>query len=113
MFSSQSKIKDLSGVLRNLYDRQTFSRGFKSFEVKTFRYSCPIVLAGEESYPNSESALINRSAICYISKEERTKKNTEAMEWLEDNKELLNIRNGDSVKRIHKISAPNACFYLL
>ena len=90
MFSSQSKIKDLSGVLRNLYDRQTFSRGFKSFEVKSFRYSCPIVLAGEESYPNSESALINRSAICYISKEERTKKNTEAMEWLEDNKELLN-----------------------
>ena len=48
------------------------------------------MLAGEESYPNSESALINRSAICYISKEERTKKNTEAMEWLEDNKELLN-----------------------
>lgn len=90
MFSSQSKIKDLSGVLRNLYDRQTFSRGFKSFEVKTFRYSCPIVLAGEESYPNSEGALINRSAICYISKEERTKKNTEAMEWLEDNRELLN-----------------------
>lgn len=90
MFSSQSKIKDLSGVLRNLYDRQTFSRGFKSFEVKSFRYSCPIVIAGEESYPNSEGALINRSAICYISKEERTKKNTEAMEWLEDNRELLN-----------------------
>lgn len=90
MFTSQSKIKDLSGVLRNLYDRQSFSRGFKNFEVKNFRYSCPIVIAGEESYPNSEGALINRSAICYISKEERTSKNTEAMEWIEDNRELLN-----------------------
>lgn len=90
MFTSQSKIKDLSGVLRNLYDRQSFSRGFKNFEVKNFRYSCPIVIAGEESYPNSEGALINRSAICYISKEERTTKNTEAMEWIEDNRELLN-----------------------
>lgn len=84
------KIQKLSESLRNLYDRTTITRGDKSFKNKNFQLTRPIVIAGEESYPNGEKALIERSCIVYLSKRERTEKNSEAMMWLTKNKELMN-----------------------
>lgn len=84
------KIQKISESLRNLYDRTTISRGDKSFKVKDFQLTRPIILAGEESYPNQEKALIERSAIVYLSKRERTEEHTEAMKWLIENEKLLN-----------------------
>lgn len=84
------KIQKLSESLRNLYDRTTITRGDKSFKNKNFQLTRPIVIAGEESYPNGEKALIERSCIVYLSKRERTEKNSEAMMWLIKNKVLLN-----------------------
>lgn len=84
------KIQKLSESLRNLYDRTTISRGDKSFTTKDFRLTRPIILAGEESYPNSEKALIERSCIVYLSRRERTAEHTEAMKWLIENELLLN-----------------------
>lgn len=84
------KIQKLSESLRNLYDRTTISRGDKSFKTKDFQLTRPIILAGEESYPNAEKALIERSCIVYLSKRERTSEHTEAMKWLIENEELLN-----------------------
>lgn len=84
------KIQKISETLRNLYDRTSVMRGDKTFKVKEFQLNRPIILAGEESYPNSEKALIERSAIVYVSKSERTEKNTEAMKWLLENEVLLN-----------------------
>ncbi len=84
------KIQKLSESLRNLYDRTTITRGDKSFKNKNFQLTRPIIIAGEESYPNGEKALIERSCIVYLSKRERTEKNSEAMMWLTKNKELMN-----------------------
>lgn len=83
------KIQKLSESLRNLYDRTTITRGDKSFKNKDFQLTRPIIVAGEESYPNGEKALIDRSCIIYLSKRERTEKNTEAMMWLIKNESLL------------------------
>lgn len=83
------KIQKLSESLRNLYDRTTITRGDKSFKNKDFQLTRPIIVAGEESYPNGEKALIDRSCIIYLSKRERTEKNTEAMMWLIKNEILL------------------------
>jgi len=84
------KPKKIGGIFRNLYDRATISRGDRSFKNKTFRLARPLILAGEESYPNSEKALIERSCIVYISKRERNPKHEEAMRWLINNDEKLN-----------------------
>lgn len=84
------KISKISEVLRNLYDGSTVARGDKSFKSKNFYLGRPIIIAGEESYYNNEKALIDRSCIIYTSKNERTKENTEAMEWIVKNEALLN-----------------------
>lgn len=47
-------------------------------------------MAGEESFPHQEGASVSRSCIVYLSRRERTKENTEVMEWLIDNGEILN-----------------------
>lgn len=84
------KIAKLSETLRNLYDRATISRGDKSFRTKDFQLNRPLILVGEESYPNQEKALIERSCIVYLAKKERIENHTEAMKWIIKNEELLN-----------------------
>lgn len=84
------KINNTSETLRNLYDRATISKGNKSLKTTDFHLCRPIILAGEESYPNQEKALIERSCIIYLSRRERTEKNTAAMKWLVQNENLLN-----------------------
>ena len=84
------KMLKLSDSLRNLYDRTTISRGSRSFDVKEFQLSRPVIIAGEESYPNAEKALIDRSAIVYLSRRERQKSHTEAMKWIINNERLIN-----------------------
>jgi len=90
--SSLDKFKNLklSETLRNLYDRSTVSRSDKSFKNRNFQLNRPLILAGEESYPNSEKPLIERSCIVYLSKIEREAKHTANMKWLIENEELLN-----------------------
>lgn len=83
------KIQKLSETLRNLYDRASVSRGDKSLKTKDFRLLRPVIIAGEESYPNSETALMERSCIIYLSKRERKEEHTESMMWLIENEELL------------------------
>ena len=83
------KIQKLSEYLRNLYDKTTVTKGSKTFENKDFQLTRPVIMAGEESYPNNEKALIERSCIVYLSKKERTERNSEAMKWLIKNELLL------------------------
>ena len=89
MFSNQNKMKNISDSLRSLFDRSIISKGCKDFKVRNYRYMRPIILAGEESYPNSETALITRSAIIYISPSERTAESTESYKWLCENEKIL------------------------
>ena len=85
----QRKIQKLSDMLRNAYDRSNISRGDKTLEVKDFKLTRPLIIAGEESYYNNEKALTTRSCIVYLSKHERTVGNTEAMTYLMEHEELL------------------------
>lgn len=83
------KILKLSEILRNAYDRTSVSKGNRSLETVEFKLDRPIILVGEENYPNSEKALIERSCIVYLSKNERTEANTKSMEWIIYNQDLL------------------------
>ena len=85
----QRKIQKLSDMLRNAYDRSNISRGDKTLEVKDFKLTRPLIIAGEESYYNNEKALATRSCIVYLSKHERTPGNTESMVYLMEHEELL------------------------
>lgn len=76
------KLDEISQVLRDLYDRGVREKGNKMQKVYKYEYQTPIIIAGEENYPNSEKALITRSAIVYVSKAERTKENTLAIKCL-------------------------------
>ncbi|WP_461206909.1 CHC2 zinc finger domain-containing protein [Clostridium sp. DL1XJH146] len=84
------KIGNISETLRNLYDRSTISKGNKSLKTTDFNLCRPIIIAGEESYPNQEKALIERSCIIYLSRRERTEKHTTAMMWIIENEDILN-----------------------
>ena len=90
--SSLDKFKNLklSETFRNLYDRTTVSRSDKSFKNRNFQLNRPLVLVGEESYPNSEKPLIERSCIVYLSKKERSERHIQSMKWLSENDSLLN-----------------------
>lgn len=83
------KIQKLSDMFRIAYDRSPMNRGDKNFELKKFYLTRPLIMCGEESYPNQEKANITRSCIVYLSKHERTKENTKATFWLMDNENLL------------------------
>lgn len=98
-------IQKLSNILRNLYDRVSVSRGNKSFTVDTFRLQRPIIIIGEESYPNQEKALITRSCIVYLSRNERSEKTTEATFWLIKHKELLNKFGKSLINEILNMSS--------
>ncbi|AGK98184.1 CHC2 zinc finger domain-containing protein [Clostridium pasteurianum] len=82
-------ISKISDILRNLYDRDTISRGNKSLRVDYYQLIRPVIIVGEESYPNQEKALIERSCIVYLGKREREEKHTEAMKWITENEEIL------------------------
>lgn len=84
------KISKVSEVLRNLYDGSTVARGDKALKSKNFYLGRPVIIAGEEGYYNNEKALMDRSCIIYTSKNERTKENTEEMQWIIGNEKLLN-----------------------
>ena len=90
-------------MLRNSYDRTTINRGDKSFEIKDFKLTRPIVIAGEESYYNNEKALTTRSCIVYISKHERTAGNTEAMTYLMEHEELLKKLGKSLIMQVLKL----------
>ena len=101
------KVQKLSENFRNLYDRTTISRGDKSFKTKDFQLTRPLILAGEESYPNAEKALIERSAIVYLSKRERTQEHTDAMQWLTKNENILNKFGRSIIDEILNLSVDN------
>lgn len=84
------KLQRLSEILRNTYDKSVVSRGEKTLKTRAFKMERPIIMAGEESYPNQEKALITRSCIVYISKNERTQESSEAFLYLTSHKETLN-----------------------
>lgn len=84
------KIAKLSETFRNLYDRATVSRGDKSFKSKDFVMRRPLMIVGEESYPNHEKALIERSCIVYLSRRERTEEHGKAMKYITDKEGVLN-----------------------
>ena len=84
------KITKLSGIFRDVFDRNTNYKGDKAFNLKKFKLERPLIMAGEENYPNSEVAAVTRSCIVYLSKRERTDKHRQAIEWLEDHRSVLN-----------------------
>lgn len=84
------KILKLSEILRNAYDGTSVSKGNRSLETVEFKLDRPIILVGEESYPNSEKALIERSCIVYLSRNERVESHTKSMQWIIENQDLLN-----------------------
>jgi hypothetical protein len=98
------KTKKLGGIFRNLYDRSTISRGDKSFKNKCFQLNRSIVLVGEEGFPNSEKAMMERSCIVYLAKRERTEKHTQSMVWLSNNEALLNKLGKSLIEVILELS---------
>lgn len=102
------KNEKLSEIFRNSYDRATVSRGNKNLDNRNFVLNRPIILAGEESYKNSETALMERSCIVYLSKQERTKEQEFSMNWLQKNEILLNKLG---VSLINTILNLNVCEY--
>ncbi|NFH81790.1 DNA primase, partial [Clostridium botulinum] len=84
------KKDELSNIFRIAYDRDVISRGDKTFKVKSLKLNRPMIIAGEESIPGNEKAIVTRSCIVYLGKGERTEKNSKSMFWLMDHKESLN-----------------------
>jgi len=105
--SSLDKFKNLklSETLRNLYDRSTVSRSDKSFKNRNFQLNRPLVLAGEESYPNAEKPLIERSCIVYLSKIERDAKHIASMKWLTENEDKLNKLGRSLINTVLELSS--------
>lgn len=83
------KNQNISNTLRDLYDRHIVSKGNKSLNIRNFKMARPLVLCGEESYPNAEKANIERSAIVYTSCSDQNKNTKAAIDYLIKNEVLL------------------------
>lgn len=100
----KNKNAKLSETFRNAYDRAVVTRGDKTLSVNYYHLIRPLIISGEEGYYNQEKALIDRSCIVYLSKNERNKENTEAMQYLEANEVLLNKLGRSLVDMILNLS---------
>nr|DAI90555.1 MAG TPA: DNA primase [Caudoviricetes sp.] len=81
----------ISEILRNSYDRHTVDRGNRNLKSNTvLALTRPLILAGEETFVNNEKALNERSCIIYLSKSQRAKEQTAAMEWIINHQDILN-----------------------
>lgn len=101
----KNRLNEISGLLRDLYDRGVREKGNKLQKVYKYEYQRPIIIAGEESYPNAEKALVTRSCIVYVSKTERTKENTEAIKYLMDHQKDLNSLGRSIIAAILDLSS--------
>lgn len=98
------RLNFISSTLRNAYDGISTTRGRKDLTTTEFTPSCPVVICGEESYPHSEKALIERSFINYISKHERKDFHVEAMTFLQKNTNLINKLGNTILKYVLELS---------
>ena len=89
----------LSDLLRNLYDRNNIEKGQKDLTTVSFNLSRPLILVGEESYPNSEKAAIERSCIVYLAYRDRTDKSHNSLMWLKSNEDILNRLGYSMIKQ--------------
>lgn len=96
----ESQILMLSEMLRNLYDRHSVDRGNRKLTNKKFPLTRPIIMAGEERYSDGEKALYERSCIVYLSKGQRTKEHTVAMNWIIEHQNILNKLGRSIVNQI-------------
>lgn len=94
----------VSDVIRNLYTRTNVSKGQKDLTTLTFPLRRPLILVGEESYPNNEKAAIERSCIIYLAAKDRTEKSHNSLMWLIDHKEVLNKLGYSMIKQALKLS---------
>lgn len=94
----------ISNLLRNSYDRQSVEKGQKDLSTIYFQLSRPLVLVGEESYPNSEKAAIERSCIVYLSSKDRTEKSHKSLMWLKSHSQLLNKLGYSMIKQALSIT---------
>lgn len=94
----------ISEFLRNLYDRTTILKGRKNLTVRKYTLSRPIVIVGEESYPNAEKALMERSCVVYFSRNDQTPKSSEAIKWIRNNEVLLNKLGKSLIKTVLNIT---------
>lgn len=96
----QYSMNIISGFLRNLYDRTTITKGRKDLSIKRYTLARPIIILGEESYPNAEKALMERSCIVYFAKSDQTPKSSEAIKWIKNNEKLLNKFGKSLIKTV-------------
>lgn len=93
---SDKKNSELSGIFRSAYNRGAQSKGTienGQAKAKKSNFNCPMIIAGEESFHSNEKAAIERTAIIYLSKYQRTAANTQATKFLSKNKQLLRKLN--------------------
>lgn len=81
----------VSDILRNLYDNRAEIRGNKDQTVNKYVLNNNLFVCGEETWYNDETALIERSSIIEITKEDQTDESTHSINYLMEHKELLNL----------------------
>lgn len=86
---SKNKLSDLANLFRILYDRTTSSRGTKDFEIKDFYLERPLILVGEECFPNASKSLMTRCCIVYMSESGQKAETTNAINYLISHKQQL------------------------
>lgn len=83
-----NKVTDFSNLIRNLYERNSDERGQKNQTVKQNILRAPLIMTGEESFPNNDKSTIEKVMITYLSKGERPEGSEKDLRWLEKNKDI-------------------------
>ena len=83
-----NKVTDFSNLIRNLYERNSDERGQKNQTVKQNVLRAPLIMTGEESFPNKDKSTIEKVMIAYLSKIERPEGSEKDLRWLEKNKDI-------------------------
>lgn len=86
---NRNKLPELADLFRILYDRATTSKGNKDFTTKDFKLERPLILAGEEGFPNSSKSLMTRCCIILMAENQQTEDTTAAVKYLIDHEEQL------------------------
>jgi len=99
-----NKVTDFSNLIRNLYERNSDERGQKNQTVKQNVLRAPLIMTGEESFPNKDKSTIEKVMIAYLSKIERPEGSEKDLRWLEKNKSITYKLGRSIINKIMTLS---------
>lgn len=93
---SKYKVNEFINLIRDLWENNSAEKGNKDQTVNKYKLTAPFIFDGEENFPGSDKAAIERTMIIYLAKNERPKGSEQNIKWIKENQNIM-LKLGRSI----------------